>query len=573
MKTLLHNLWLCPVILLLALGGCQTQEDYWEQISPSVEVTNPYAVMFLEQLQKQEPAQEDFAIALSGFQPMYDEVKVLSTSDYGYCYFIPYANNQGVVQGSIYYKIEPEDQEDETVLLNNCPLQTLENVDANHLNNGIGITNRYVYSAAFAELREKGIKVNPELTEFADFLSDGKIIPFSAEESPFVNSPMTKGAGDVLEIKLTYSIDYVGGKTDAVYGMHPDLLKRIIFDTLEDLAIRNLARDAVEHIPMVGMFVRVPLSQIRHSEQTFIDLLINQIRVLCLHADFYISIQYSYRIIEGRDEQVGSDGGGTSIGTGEPDNNPDSPPYYRQAEVINCPHAASTGSVLSDLFTGFNAADSGKIGVNNYISFEEYLNDVAQNGGIEHSTSLIRYEHGDDSVSYHLTPTKHGTANNVGNEVGFNSLVATMHNHPNGTPPSAQDLLFTVEQGMDSQKNYQTTFIYVNDSTYYTLYIKDKSRLADLYKAICDEIDPATNGFTRNGECYRNIRTHKNTYQNLSSEAEQQLYQLAIIIAEYGNGIFITKYNTNSKTNKIYGAREKGVLSNGSLNYQPIICQ
>lgn len=578
MRNIQNKILICLAIIAFILNGCQFEERYHiADIFPGNDVTNPQAILFLEQLQKQEDAQEDFATALSGYQPMYEEVKITTSSDYGYCYFIPYADHEGVICGSIYYIIDAKEQDGDVIALNDCPLDYLENINAERLNNDIPIYSRYVYSASFAELREKGFKVEPELTAFADLLSNGKTIPLSWEESPFRNSIVSKSSSNTLEIFLEYRVTYIGENYDAVYGLSPTALTRIIQQTLQELCSQNHYYTNITHIPMVGIYVHIPVSDIGSlSPRTFAELFVERVEEHVLHMNFSIKITYTYRIIGGSSSNTGQPGsGGTTGGNNNPnpDNNPDSPPYYRQAEVINCPHAASTGSVLSDLFTGFNAADSGRIGVNNYISFEEYLNDIAQNGDIEHSTSLIRYEHGDDSVSYHLTPTKHGTADGVGNEVGSNSLVATMHNHPNGTPPSAQDLLFTVEQGMDSTKNYQTTFIYVNESTYYTLYIKDKSRLADLYEAICDEIDPETNGFKKQGKCSKFISEHQNTYYRLASEIEQQIYQLAIITARYGNGIFITKYNTNSKTNQIYGVREKGVLSNGSPNYQPIICQ
>ena len=87
--------------------------------------------------------------------------------------------------------------------------------------------------------------------------------------------------------------------------------------------------------------------------------------------------------------------------------------------------------------------------------------------------------------------------------------VTEIHNHPNGTPPSPQDLLFTAEWGKDTP-GYKSTLAYDHKTgNYYGLYINSRNNLARLYRFIKDEIDSSTNDF-KDGGIINNILARGN---------------------------------------------------------------
>ena len=83
-----------------------------------------------------------------------------------------------------------------------------------------------------------------------------------------------------------------------------------------------------------------------------------------------------------------------------------------------------------------------------------------------------------------------GTENKVDNFVGKHT-VAELHNHPNGTPPSFQDVLYTAKQAADTAIiGYKATFVYnAKDDSFYALYVHDRDKAARFYEEIKDQID------------------------------------------------------------------------------------
>lgn len=183
MKTVPHYLWLCLAILLLALGGCKSDRKSRAVIFPEGGVSNPHAALFLEHLQKQDTAYEQFAEALAGHAPLYEEAKIKGTSEFGYCYWIPYMDVDSVVCGAIYYTmlIDSIPAGQETFPLNDYPLGHPEKMDVERLYKEYGIYDGYLFSMSFLQLRDKGCQVPQELVEFAEVLDDA-VIPLPSKE-------------------------------------------------------------------------------------------------------------------------------------------------------------------------------------------------------------------------------------------------------------------------------------------------------------------------------------------------------------------------------------------------------
>ena len=222
-----------------------------------------------------------------------------------------------------------------------------------------------------------------------------------------------------------------------------------------------------------------------------------------------------------------------------------------------------------ELWESLSSIKDTTLGINTYISFKTYLDEVAKDPKDEHATLLIDYE--DEDHTRVLTEVFHGTEHNVIQTYSSNYVAAQVHNHPNGSPPSAQDLLFTAEM-MREENNYQATFVYNHeDKSYYSLYAYEPEAGGNLYQALKNEIDPVTHDFKSGGECDKILKTMESTYKNFSSEI-MQIYRLCAVIEEFGKGIAVTKYNPETKKNEVYRV-EKGKDKKGNVVYAPLICK
>jgi len=222
-----------------------------------------------------------------------------------------------------------------------------------------------------------------------------------------------------------------------------------------------------------------------------------------------------------------------------------------------------------ELWESLSSIKDTTLGINTYISFKTYLDEVAKDPKHEHATLLINYE--DEDHTRVLTEVFHGTEDNVIQTYSSNYVAAQVHNHPNGSPPSAQDLLFTAEM-MREENNYQATFAYNHeDKSYYSLYAYKPEAGEDLYQALKNEIDPVTHDFKSGGECDKIVETINSTYKNFSTEM-MQIYRLCAVIEEFGKGIAVTKYNPETKKNEVYRV-EKGKDKKGNIVYAPLICK
>lgn len=127
---------------------------------------------------------------------------------------------------------------------------------------------------------------------------------------------------------------------------------------------------------------------------------------------------------------------------------------------------------------------------------DEYLQKV-KDAKIEYSTTLDKYPGLDinsrPTIKHELKDMVEGTENKVDNFVGKHT-VAELHNHPNGTPPSFQNVLYTAKQAADKTIiGYKATFVYnAKDDSFYALYVHDRDKAARFYDEIKDQIDSET---------------------------------------------------------------------------------
>lgn len=98
--TLLQTVGL--LVLLVLFAGCEEQERTTADFPRNIQ--NRWGNAFVNQLQEQETAAAEFSRLLDGREPLYEQMILMTTADYGLAYFIPYLSLDGsAVEGSIYY--------------------------------------------------------------------------------------------------------------------------------------------------------------------------------------------------------------------------------------------------------------------------------------------------------------------------------------------------------------------------------------------------------------------------------------------------------------------------------------
>lgn len=275
------------------LGQSCAEEEFPPRPGPAfpADVTNRYALLLQEQLQADGAAYDRYTEVLSDRTPVYEEVRFATHSAYGLCYIIPYCSPSGpTIEGAVYLPAGATCAEDGTVTFDGS-LGTPIDIDAPTINRDIPFTERYTYSMPFKHLQDKGWNVDPELLLYAELL-DNKILPLSPEDFPdgFIH---TKATVNILEICMRYESEYVGGRTDAVIGMHPDLLIRVIEESLKRLGIRDLDNPCQHRF--LTMIISIPENKLpSYSVNVFIDQLMFEIRQALIVQGFELSIQYTF---------------------------------------------------------------------------------------------------------------------------------------------------------------------------------------------------------------------------------------------------------------------------------------
>lgn len=509
------------------LGQSCVEENHPPRPAVPTNITNRQASILQELLLRNSAVYDELSDMLDSRSPLYEQVRFSVHSDFGLCYIVPYLSiSAKQVEGAVYIPVNGSIAEDGTVTFDGT-LGNPVDMNARKINNDVKFTKRYLYSMPFKTLQQQGLKVDPELLIYAELL-DNKTLPIPPEELSSCE-PDTKASVSMLEITIEYESEYIGDRTDAVIGMHPDLLAEQIKLALIQLQV-NDKKCTCKHL-FSTMILRIPTSELPKSlsESTFIDLLIHQIKVNMNSKDFALYVIYRYQIISatgsGSGETGGSSSGGGNSSSGSGNSSSTSPSSFDEPVADTSRTSKRIQSETEELWESLDSIQARTLGINTYISFQTYLDEVAKDPGNEHATLLIDYE--DEDHTRVLTEVFHGTEDNVIQTYSSNYVAAQVHNHPNGSPPSAQDLLFTAEM-MREENNYQATFVYNHeDKSYYSLYAYEPEAGGNLYQALKNEIDPVTHDFKSGGKCDKILKNHTYVYQDFSPEMEQ-IYCLCI---------------------------------------------
>ena len=282
-----------------------------------------------------------------------------------------------------------------------------------------------------------------------------------------------------------------------------------------------------------------------------ISRILERVRQKVYEKGFNITFQYTYNYplqsVAFPSTGSGSSGGsGIGIGgspTGSTSSKPkkgDEKNFVKDCSSPNTQYKEIVNALVDSMKIA-NKQDAGKHG----ITLDEYLRKV-KDSKIEYSTTLERYPgldiNSNPTIKHELKDMVEGTENKVNNFTG-KYTVAEIHNHPNGTPPSFQDVLYTAKQAADTTViDYTATFVYnAKEDSFYSVYINDRSKAARFYEEIKDQIDSETMMF-KDGSPFKTLLQNKNISTNFKNLKEQ----LSAIFALLDCGLSFFKITKDS---------------------------
>lgn len=502
---------------------------------------NPSALKLLRLLENQEGSLERLDYSLNGKQALFQYTTIGATTDFGAYYQIPYTNANGEVTGFIVYPVDEQIQ-DLASRKTDGTLGTPVSVDGDYLNTNIPITHRLLYASPLIEMKKQGLSVDSSLTSFAERIS---ACPQKLSASDYISKE------DKQMLTRTYvpgtaegyvTLDYIMGTywgtnfTDdevTVYGFSIKAFMDIVekaFNNVGYWRVSNISHFYYQKLVVVFKIMNADM--VYANWHPYMDDVMREIKNEVFKKQFTVTLQYfmslpDKSLIETPPSSggsgTGSSGGNYTGGStsGSSGNNDDlTQDTLRFVNDSLCPNREYIDSVKAVYELLGNTVGTIGHGTKKY---EEYLKAI-KDADVEYSTSLHNYD-GEYAIDSIVKGEKYKVENITGN-----FSVANIHNHPNNTPPSFRDILFTAKCAKDATlKMYKATFVYnEKDNSYYSLYITDKNKAANFYDKYCNELDERTNSIKADG-VLDNFR--QNDGQDYTSGTNNLLYLNALILS------------------------------------------
>lgn len=563
------------LLCIFMLSGCVDSEDT-DYITLTKEGgSNVAAMQLLRLLEKQENGVQGLLKMTEPYKPMLDNTSLHMSSDYGMNFMVPFGDPEShYVYGMVRYPVAYEQVGRNRVSIGERLLSPTK-VDADVLNNTIDIKERYLYSSYFNQLGNSTInKSDSTLTGYISLRDSVRHI--TDDNIPLRSSPMDFPqfyAYDHIVIDVYYDSSYIGNDPTAIYGLSPTTIMATIRQCLLNLSINEAYFDINHNYIQMLKIGIVTEFLMYYNTDWLVPYVMQQVADILYCQGFLVNFQYTCNQYLKYDSQPyptnhgGSYTGGSSPsgGSGESGNEIDSAKPYTEIEE-NCDSIQNADSIKAVTRAMIDSC----LNVTPYpgpvtnVRWQDFTDSIANKDSIEYGTALNDYA--DDG--YHLTSIESGTAHNVViSNISNATTVATIHYHPNGTPPSARDLLSLVKSGIESNK-MQSSMVYTRDSVFYSLQITDRSKLAAFYNKIKNEVDSTTNDFKKDGEMDNVISRHYSAYESLGVE-EKTITQMSLLLKKMDAGINIVRTEIRPSYNNVV---IYSVMKKSKKKYKPIKC-
>lgn len=562
------------VSTLFLWGACQDSDEFnISQLHSSLAdaaLKNPRAKQLLLLMDAQQGSFERLQECLGDNKPLFEGVRTGSAYDFGPYYAIPYQNEDGVVMGCAIFPMDENvsDKEKRSII---GQLGVPVDLNESYLYGRIPTVRRALYSSRFIDWENMGLKVSPELTRFSKEL-DAHTIQLSTDECSMLPQSETRSMqiGNTT-VWLNYDLESysINGVSYAmsIYSFM-DIVKEKFY--MQTTAMGPFHVNTVEHYGYQMLKISMQVTDLNYYDRFLfeheIKNVLSRIEQEVMLRRFSVKMQYSYTLApkptsDKPQQTVGGEfiytGSGTGSSESEEKDEQDVKEFKLDCSQNTNRQYADSVSAIMDKFTSTNTDT-----YPNTMPYSEYLQKV-HNDSVEYSTCFSSYP--DDGINT-FSPAIRGDRYSVNNELSP-SAVAEIHNHPNGTPPSFRDILFTAKNAMDSDlPKYKATFIYnQNDSSYYVLYIKDAQKAGEFYEKYKGELDEQTNSYRKKSVIYSFLVSKKIYMRN-----EEQLYALSAILEQFDSGMSLHKIDSRNNRYSFQAKNKNGQKKNTKMSF--IVC-
>lgn len=244
--------------------------------------------------------------------------------------------------------------------------------------------------------------------------------------------------------------------------------------------------------------------------------------------------------IEGNIGDIGADAGGSSNTDKPKEKKPNSPVQDCKDSIMQKAKAA-----VQKTYGNLLKATNFSIGTQNLYAKDEFSKKVSSNRGIEWSTVLRNFTYANRGIGISEVRTDN-QAFRCGVELlsEDHAAEAIMHNHPNSSCLSPQDIM-TLLGNIDGHPNLNTIMAWddLND-TYYCATIVDKKKATEFYEKFKDGVNKETGDWSSQ-DILNFLNTEKKSFSKYKGE-DKNLFRLAAILQYFDTGVCLTKI-TNEK--------------------------
>lgn len=132
-------------------------------------------------------------------------------------------------------------------------------------------------------------------------------------------------------------------------------------------------------------------------------------------------------------------------------------------------------------------------------------------------------------------------------------MIGAIHSHPNGTPPSATDLIRAGH--IRGYVGLEFSAIYIpSTGEYYVVSLLNTQKATAFSTNYASHVDPNTNWWAPTSEIGRYLSS-SDPYRNFSGP-EKQMYELADVLYRYDAGMVVYKIDSNGHAEG-YGVEQK----------------
>lgn len=520
---------------------------------------------FLQRFDERAGSRQELDELLHGKTALLGNVLRGCSEELGLYWAVPLQNSSGVIDAAVLY---PVMQKDSILPTYDGILGQPILLDADRLNNKIGLTKRFLYSMRFVDWKDMGLEVAPELMACARMLD---------KKMKYIDSPLKLNI--VLRSnpgfwRYDFEFQYEVLSKGMVEGEH------VVVEYPNPGALRRAFTSAAWHYfgsrhsgCIVGDPALIALGVVKISLATpspismpelYYDA--NQYMLLVGYELDYI-IRHHVNIQQmgtgdapgpgaWEDQYGGVTGGDSGKDEGKGDDKDDEYPKGFRCPIchkLNChsPHDDCNDVVKAlkksvdmnyDIFSTVERINDGKP----RPSFDDFVKKVDEDPMKEHYTSLTTFMNDNNEEQFMLTDIRTGTETNVSGGIITPDTRADIHSHPETgwATPSALDIISIAKIANDFKKSFYS-YIYSANGNVYVLVVTDPIKAGAFYRKYNNQVHSKTNMFISETKLSEDWRYGMRRFKKLGDLIQRE-YSLSFILQKHDAGILLLKKGTGN---------------------------